>query len=122
MIAFTVALLLGTQAAQQCTTETKAATDLPGNDLAQHPSTTLVECSILCCETTGCEAFTYLSSGAPAWGDCTEGLSCCYLKTTDKGTVSATNRHTFGDVTRSTPPPDATMQWSGELDLSDDLE
>eukprot|EP00756_Hemistasia_phaeocysticola_P036764 Hpha_TRINITY_DN16658_c4_g1::TRINITY_DN16658_c4_g1_i1::g.183513::m.183513 len=95
-------VILGAHAASQCTlSKVVKNRDLLGKDLQQKGNITLDDCASLCCDTSECKAYVYVSTGAPNWGNCIPGLSCCYLKETDTGDDKEDSRHSFGLVSRS---------------------
>eukprot|EP00756_Hemistasia_phaeocysticola_P041308 Hpha_TRINITY_DN16908_c0_g14::TRINITY_DN16908_c0_g14_i1::g.53742::m.53742 len=90
-----------------CTHTTTGSKDIPGADLAQIPDITADACAQKCCDNDKCSAYVFLATGAPAWGGCTAGDACCFLKTTSSGSVPSDDKHTVGVVSRPAPPPPA---------------
>eukprot|EP00756_Hemistasia_phaeocysticola_P014912 Hpha_TRINITY_DN15371_c1_g4::TRINITY_DN15371_c1_g4_i1::g.92302::m.92302 len=88
----------------QCNESVVQGKDIPGADLKQLPNVTRQSCSDACCGDVACVAYVFLSTGAPAWGGCIGGASCCFLKTA-VGTKSSSGEHYAGFITRLTPAP-----------------
>ncbi len=55
--------------------------DRPGSDMAVLKAPSAESCSLSCCGTEGCVAWTFVGSlVAESYGECTGGAGCCFLK------------------------------------------
>ena len=58
----------------------KPSTDRPGGDLRSVPMPTPQKCAEACCADMDCAGWVFAAHAPSAFGHCTEGDACCYLK------------------------------------------
>ena len=56
------------------------SSDRPGNDLRNEPIPTAEACAAACCQTGACVGWVFSPKAPEAFGTCSFGSPCCYLK------------------------------------------